>query len=292
MKTISFALMLVGLALPNCASDNAADEPADQEESKTAAAVGAEPPGPCRERVENADGEVTEVRRLSYDEQGRLVEKRVDRGADDSTDKIERKVYEGGKLVREIFERPDGSREQPRTLEHIYGDSGRRVRTEEDFRGGPEADAVTRYSYDEQGRLVREAVDFDRDGEPDEVFVQAFDGEGRLARRARYEGPPDAQEEAEWVQTFEYDEQGRRVARLEDSDVDGEIDVRVGFDYDAQGNRVEKRTDFVAEPGVDERVVFERTYDDRGRQVRVEQYFVRGDSRRLMRATEFVYQCE
>ncbi|MFP4599218.1 MAG: hypothetical protein ACLFVJ_13250 [Persicimonas sp.] len=288
----------MAVAAVSCANDDSAQRSAGQEQSEQEQSAqtdpeAAQPPGPCRETIEDADGEPTAVHRLSYDEQGRRVEERVVQPSDGTVDKIERKVYEDGKLVREVVEDPQSGREEPRTLAHVYDDRGMRVRTEEDFRGDPEPDTITRYSYDEQARLVREVEDFDLDGQPDSVFVQAFDEQDQLVRRTKYQGPPDEVEAPEWDQSFEYDDQGRRIARLEDSDADGDVDVRVEFTHDEHGNVVERTTDFTIQPGVDERVVFERTYDDQGRQVRVETYSVSpSGSHQLMSATDFDYRCE
>jgi YD repeat-containing protein len=296
MKPITITCLLVGALGGNCASNDAADkssaEDAAQAHTQTQSQTNDLPPGPCRKTVENADGEPTAVHRLSYDAQGRLVERRVVQPSDGTLEKVERHVYEDGRLVREIVENPQSGRERPRTLVHFYGEDGERIRTEEDFRKDPAPDTITRYSYDEQGQLVREAEDFNLDGKPDVVFVQEFDDQGRLVRRAKFPGPPDTTERPEWSQTYEDDEQGRRTARLEDSDADGQVDVRVEFTYDDHDNVIERTTDFTVELGVDERIIFERTYDDSGRQVRVEKHFASPNGlRRLMKTTKFDYQC-
>jgi hypothetical protein len=88
------------------------------------------------------------------------------------------------------------------------------------------ADVGCRSGYtcrcDEAGNVITEAYDEDEDGVVDSEIRRTWDAQNRLLSR---EHDHDADGDAEWRETYAYDESGNRTITARDADGDGRPDV-------------------------------------------------------------------
>ncbi len=214
---------------------------------------------PCRKVVYERDNEREWIRTYSYDQAGRVKEKKVD-----------------GWMTYEI----DGEIDAISSYEHDK--RGNLVRIEIEVRGKPtryapnadkkfdgEPERVEMRDYDEKGRLVTSELDnLTGDDKPNSWDYYSYDeSSGHLTARKSDSADPDKVPETIWK--FEYDKAGNRV-KMKKTD-NGESEVVKEYKYGSDGHKIRTKIDGAPGTEVDGEVdeIRKYVYDESGNRVRV-----------------------
>lgn len=192
------------------------------------------------ETDEHADTEpgIDSVYTYAYDASGNEIALSADSDADGVADlEIERAYDARGNQIRQAWDFPS-SPDSSFTTEYTYDANGNPM-TLLQPRGG--TNVASAYTFDGEGRLVRVSEDIGVDGTADVTRTTTYTEDGNTLE-ARFE-TVSALGTTTRVSTTTFDEAGRPLSVVTDSDGDGDPDQQRTYAYDAAGDIVAVTSD-------------------------------------------------
>lgn len=205
----------------------------------------------------DGDGDVDQITRRVFSQDGDLIRTEIDSDGDGDADLVTTSSYDEIGRVLSVEDR-DGGVYPVRLVTYSYDDDARKTVVREDEGGDGSIESITTRFYDESGHLLLAEVDTgndgtinrrdrfesdargntllresdrDGDGHLDDVETLEYDG---MCRRT-YQEERQGDGTLERTTTTVYDEAGREVSRITDSDGDRTPDSIKSYRYDEDG---------------------------------------------------------
>lgn len=193
----------------------------------------------------------------SYDNDGRVVETRFDRGSDGSIENTRSTRYDSNGNVSRISNTAPASTQ---LFSYDGNDNLVLARTQ----NGSGNNSSQTYTYNSDNKLILLELDSDDDGTPDSITSYQYDASGNLVV---IEQDKDGNGSVDATQRFTY-AAGLVQTFRNDTNNDGVDELSINYTYDANGNKVLVTTDRTADGVADSTARFQ--YDDRNNPVRYE----------------------
>ena len=210
----------------------------------------------------NGDGLNDSLTRYEWDEEGRILSLRQERGTGLFV-YVARYSYSSDGLSGRVETDQDANGTVDRIKELTWDEDGNMTSEIEDGDNDGDSDIVITQSWDEHGKLALKLTDYNDDGiDLREEWVR--DAQGRLLRHEEMDGLGNLHER----ETYLYDDEARTTTLSDDTNGDGRIDHRSIWTRNEESQIVRTERDFNADGIVD--FISYNTYDEFGNRVGID----------------------